>query len=75
MFHVKFYFSPIFFSDLNAVIDRKESKRNFVTVKKSNIFIADFEDIQNLNKKSSAHQRFFKIIFKDDYMFNSISIF
>ena len=71
MYHVKFYFSPIFFSDLNAVIYRKETTRNFVTVKKSNVFIANFEDIIKLNEKSEKHKRFFKMIFEDDYMFNS----
>jgi hypothetical protein len=71
MFSVKFYFSPIFFSDLNAVINRKETTRNFVTVKKANIFMANFEDIIRLNEKSEKHKRFFKMIFEDDYMFNS----
>ncbi|MCZ8091125.1 MAG: hypothetical protein O9282_13080 [Flavobacterium sp.] len=71
MFSVKFYFSPIFFSDLNAVINRKETTRNFVTVKKANIFMANFEDIIRLNENSEKHKRFFKMIFGDDYMFNS----
>lgn len=70
MYHVKFYFSPIFFSDLNAVMKRKETNRNFVTVKKSDVFIAKLEDIKKLNAKSEKHNLFFKMIFKDDYMFN-----
>jgi len=71
MFNVKFYFSPIFFSDLNAIKNQTQSSRNFVTVKKSNVFIANFEDIIKLNAKSEKHKLFFKMIFEDDYMFNS----
>jgi hypothetical protein len=72
MYNIKFYFNPIFFSDLNAIINKKGSTINFVTVKNSNIFIADFEDIIKLNEKSEKHKLFFKMIFEDDYMFNFI---
>lgn len=71
MFNVKFYFSPIFFSDLHAIVKRNQSTKNFVSVKKSNVFMANFDDIVKLNTKSEKHQRFFKMIFEDDYMFNS----
>lgn len=71
MYNVKFYFNPIFFSDFNAIINKNKSTRIFVTVKKSNVFMANFEDIIKLNAKSEKHKRFFKMIFEDDYMFNS----
>lgn len=72
MYNVKFYFSPIFFSDLNAIINKKGTNRNFTSVKKSNIFMASFEDIKKLNTISEKHKHFFKMIFEDDYMFNYI---
>lgn len=71
VYNVKFYYSPIFFSDLKAIINRRESTRTFVTVKNSYVFMANFEDIIKLNEKSEKHKRFFKMIFEDDYMFNS----
>lgn len=70
IYNIKFYFNPIFFSDLNALLKRKESTRNFVTVKESNVFMANFEDIIRLNEKSEKHKCFFEMIFEDDYMFN-----
>jgi signal-transduction protein with cAMP-binding, CBS, and nucleotidyltransferase domain len=68
---LKFYFNPIFFSDLTAIINKNGSTKNVVTVKKSNVFMANFEDILQLNEKSEKHKLFFAMIFEDDYMFNS----
>jgi signal-transduction protein with cAMP-binding, CBS, and nucleotidyltransferase domain len=65
VYNVKFYFGPIFFSDLHALINKTNTTRNFVTVKKSRVFIANFEDILNLAEKSERHNSFFKMIFKD----------
>ena len=70
VYNVKFYFGPIFFSDLHALINKTESTRNFVTVKKSNVFMANFEHIVHLTEKSERHNCFFKMIFNDDYMFD-----
>ncbi|MEM0578057.1 hypothetical protein [Flavobacterium polysaccharolyticum] len=70
IYNIKFYFNPIFFSDIDALLKRKESTRNFVTVKESNVFMANFEDIIRLNEKSEKHKCFFEMIFEDDYMFN-----
>lgn len=71
MHNVKFHFKPILFSDLNAIINKKKSTRTFVTVKKSNVFMANFDDILKLNENSEKHKRFFEMIFEDDYVFNS----
>ncbi|MCA6422467.1 MAG: cyclic nucleotide-binding domain-containing protein [Flavobacterium sp.] len=71
MYNVKFHFKPILFSDLNAIINKKKSTRTFVTVKKSNVFMANFDDILKLNENSEKHKRFFEMIFEDDYVVNS----
>ena len=71
---VKFYFSPIFFSDLHALNNKKESIINFIIVKNSNIFTTNFQDIMKLCESSEKYEKFFKMIFEDDYMFNSSSI-
>lgn len=71
MYDVKFYFNPIFFSDLNGLINRKELIKKIVIVKKSNLFVANFEDIKKLNEKSEKHKLFFKMILEEDYMFDS----
>jgi hypothetical protein len=71
IYKVKFYFSPIFFSDLHALNNKKESIINFIIVKNSNIFMANFQDIMKLNEKSIKYKDFFNMIFEDQYLFNS----
>ncbi|MFY7742573.1 MAG: hypothetical protein ACOVQR_08000 [Flavobacterium sp.] len=70
----KFYFNPIFFSDLNALVNKKKSQINFVAIKNSDLFKANFEDIINLTESSKKHNLFFKKIFEDDYMFNKYNL-
>lgn len=70
----KFYFNPIFFSDINALKNKKKSQINFVAIKKSDLFSANFEDIIKLTESSKKHKLFFKKIFEDDYMFNKYNL-
>ncbi|NHN24095.1 hypothetical protein FIA58_000265 [Flavobacterium jejuense] len=70
-YNVKLYYNPILFSDLNALTNRTPSTRNFVITKKATVFMANFEDIIRLNAKSEKHDFFFKMIFEEEYMFNS----
>lgn len=67
--NVKFYFKPIFFSDLDAICNGKETRRCFVPVRKASVFRACFEDVVQLSAKSEKHKLFFKMIFDDHYMF------
>jgi CRP-like cAMP-binding protein len=68
--NVKFYFKPIFFSDLDAICNGKETSKCFVTIRKANVFIAYFEDVIKLSAKSEKHKLFFRMIFEDHYMFD-----
>lgn len=68
---VKFYFAPVFFSDVNAIKKGSRAKANFVTIKESSIFYAKFSDISKLTAKSTKHKSFFEMIFEDNYMFDA----
>lgn len=67
---IKFYFGPVFFSDLNALHTKTETTRNFVAFRESEVFIAKFEAIKNLNQKSKKHNTFFKMLYRDSYLFD-----
>lgn len=68
--NMKFYHGPVFFSDLTAIQKNDPSKRNFLPSNVTDIFIAKFDEIKNLRVKSKKHDNFFKIIFKDQYLFD-----
>lgn len=68
--NVKFYFGPLFFSDLESIVSKSKTLRNFITVNESDIYVAKFEEIKILNFTSKKHQYFFNKIFKNQYLFH-----
>lgn len=65
----KFYFKPIFFSDINAILTNTTSQSTCIATLEATVFFANFEAIKKLAKKSEKHTTFFKMIFKEHYLF------